>query len=89
MKGLKITQTNGASEIISDTNVYNVLFVAQTKVGNLSQSLRIISAGYAKVVATALVYFTDTVAQYNGSNVLYEFGSLTEAGSFQVICSNR
>lgn len=89
MKGLKITQTSGISEIISDTNVYNIVFAAPTKVGNLSQTLLITAVGYCKPVATVLTYFNDTVTAYNGANVLYEFGNLTASGTFDVVSSNK
>jgi hypothetical protein len=89
MKGLKITQTSGVSEIISDANVYSITFAAPTKVGSLSQMLLITACGYAKPVATVLTYFNDTVAAYNGANVLYQYGELTDTGSFKVIASNQ
>jgi len=89
MKGLKITQTSGVSEIISDANVYNIVFAAPTKVGNLSQMLLITACGYSKPVATVLTFFNDTVTAYNGANVLYEYGELTDAAGFRTIASNK
>ena len=89
MLGLKITQTNGTSELISDTNTIALQFAAQSPVGNLQQPLRITGAQYSKLVTTTLTYFNDTVAQYTGANVLYEYGELAEGGTFRVIASNK
>ena len=89
MKGQKITQTNGTSEIISDANVYNIVFAAPTKIGTGQQALLITACGYSKPVATVLTFFNDTVAAYNGANVLYEYGELSDAGTFSTIASNK
>ena len=90
MFGLKITQTNGISELVSDTNTIKLVFAAQTPVGSLIQPLRITEVNYSHLVATVLTYVTVTgIAAYTGANVLYEYGELTEAGTFRVIAANR
>lgn len=89
MFGLKITQTNGTSELISDTNTIAIQFAAPTFGGSIMKPLRITGAMYSKLVTTTLTYFNDTVAAYTGANVLYEYGELSEAGSFRVIAANR
>lgn len=89
MYGLKITQTDGTSELVTDPNAIAVFFNAPTTVGNLKQPLRINRVHYCHLVATTLTYVNDAVTQYNGANVLYEYGQLTESGAFQVVASNR
>jgi hypothetical protein len=88
MFGLKITQTNGTFEIISDTNCIAIQFSAAVSTGSLLQPSKIIGAMYSKLVTTTLTYFNDTVAAYTGANVKYEYGELAEAGTFRVIASN-
>jgi hypothetical protein len=89
MFGLKITQTNGTSEIISDTNCIAIQFSAPAlSSGSILQPAKIVGAMYSKLVTTTLTYFNDTVAAYTGANVRYEYGELSEAGSFRVIASN-
>jgi len=88
MIGLKITATDGTSEVVSDTNTIAVLFAAVSKVGQ-QLPLRITGVHYSHLVTTTLTYVNATVTQYNGSNTLYEYGQLTEGGSFRVIASNR
>ena len=89
MFGLKITQTNGTSELISDTNTIALQFAAPTFDGTMLKPLRITGAHYSKLVTTTLTNFNDTVAAYTGVNVLYEYGELAEVGTFRVITSNR
>lgn len=89
MLGLKITQTDGTSEIVGDTNVIALLFAAPAFNTSTLKPLRITSAHYAHLVATTLTYVNATTTLYDGTNVLYEYGELTEAGSFRVIAANR
>jgi hypothetical protein len=91
MKGLKITQTTGLSEIVSDTNVASIKFAAPTVSGNTRDPLKITDVGYSTIVASVLTYTNATAIPtfIAGSNTLYEYGELTTSGSFYVIASNR
>lgn len=89
MFGLKITATDGTSELVSDTNTIAINFAAPTFNGSILKPLKITGVQYSHLVATVLTYVQPAVTDYTGANTLYEYGELTEAGSFRVIASNR
>ena len=91
MEFLKITATNGTSQLIPDNAILNIGVDAPTAPVSPSQPYitgRITSVKYQSVNTGALGVTEVTVTAYTGSNVKYEYGCLLPSGQFNPYLKN-
>lgn len=79
---LKITAADGTVTLVNEGSAVVLGLTAKTTTNSVVKNGRITSVIYNGTTISS-------VAQYDGTNILYEYGLMTDFGDLRVIFSNR